>query len=201
MALIKKSKAKKDDTETAKRRKSQVLESAAECFSLRGFHGSSLAQIAEGAGMSPGHIYHYFKSKEEIIAEIVSNEKNETDLFIEKARQAKNDQDAIDILIDEFSLAADIHKNTKRASLTMEILAEAARNPVISEVVRKENEDFQESMLNIFKNNTLAMRSRLEIISAILSGLSVSSLRNPNIDKNLDFDMLKKVVKFVLKEA
>ncbi|AXH63323.1 MULTISPECIES: TetR/AcrR family transcriptional regulator [Providencia] len=191
----------KDDSDTAKKRKAQVLGAAAECFSIRGFHKTSLAQIAEKANMSTGHIYHYFKSKEDIIAEIVRNEKSDADLFIEKARQAVNDDEAIDMLIEDFAIAAAIHKNTQRASLMMETLAEAARNPFISKVVHKENKEFQESILGIFKYKKSEMKSKLEIISAILHGLSVNALRNPDIDKTLDLDMLKSVVKFILKEA
>ena len=55
-------------------RRNQVLDAAAICFRNHGFHGASMAQISKTAGMSPGHIYHYFGSKEAIITAIVERD-------------------------------------------------------------------------------------------------------------------------------
>src|ERR1700761_4531515 len=52
-------------------RRKQVLEAAATCFRRHGFHACSMAQISAEAGMSVGHIYSYFPSKDAIIAAIV----------------------------------------------------------------------------------------------------------------------------------
>ncbi len=48
-------------------RRQQILDAAVTCFSERGFHEATLADICEQAGLSRGAVYHYFKSKEEII--------------------------------------------------------------------------------------------------------------------------------------
>jgi len=49
-------------------RRAQIRAAAGECFRQHGFHGTSIAQISKRAGMSTGHIYHYFENKEAIIA-------------------------------------------------------------------------------------------------------------------------------------
>ena len=54
-----------------------MLDAAAICFRNHGFHGASMAQISKTAGMSPGHIYHYFDNKEAIIAAIVERDMEE----------------------------------------------------------------------------------------------------------------------------
>ena len=48
-----------------KRRK--ILEAAAQCFGRSGFQGASISHICVEAGMSAGHLYHYFPSKEAIL--------------------------------------------------------------------------------------------------------------------------------------
>ncbi len=48
-------------------RRQQILDAAVACFSLHGFHEATLADICERAGLSRGAVYHYFKSKEDII--------------------------------------------------------------------------------------------------------------------------------------
>ncbi|WP_222862308.1 TetR/AcrR family transcriptional regulator [Zoogloea oleivorans] len=55
---------KSNETLIAKRRKEQVLAAAADCVRREGFHRTSMSQISAAAGMSSGHIYHYFGSKE-----------------------------------------------------------------------------------------------------------------------------------------
>ena len=55
--------------------RAKILESALESFALRGFHGSSMQEIAKRAGVSKGLAYNYFKSKEEILKEILEHAK------------------------------------------------------------------------------------------------------------------------------
>ncbi len=56
-------------------RRHQILSAAARCFRERGFHGASVSQISKAAGMSAGHMYHYFENKEAIIlSEIVDQD-------------------------------------------------------------------------------------------------------------------------------
>ena len=50
-----------------------VTEAAAELFSTRGFIETSMEEIARTAQLSKGGIYHYFKSKTEILDAIVSD--------------------------------------------------------------------------------------------------------------------------------
>ena len=55
-------------------RRNQVLDAASECFVEKGFHRAGMAEIADRAQMSSGHIYHYFKNKDDIIEAIVDRE-------------------------------------------------------------------------------------------------------------------------------
>lgn len=185
------------ETEVARHRKVQILDAAAECFRQKGFHRSSLAQIAAAAGMSAGHIYHYFKSKEDIVAAIVEREQDEARDLIEAARAVDGVSDVIDVFIDQLAHAVAHHQDTSRASLRMEILAEAARNPEIARIVQHKNEEFSQMLVALFKDAPSGLQSRLEIIGALLEGLSMRSLSSSKLDESLDFDMLRNVVRYV----
>jgi AcrR family transcriptional regulator len=54
-------------------RKNQILEAAIRVFSRRGFHVARMDDIVQESGLSKGALYWYFKSKDEIIAAILSN--------------------------------------------------------------------------------------------------------------------------------
>jgi AcrR family transcriptional regulator len=49
-------------------RKNEILDAAFACFRRRGFHQTTMQDIYREAKLSPGAVYHYFRSKEDIIA-------------------------------------------------------------------------------------------------------------------------------------
>ena len=49
-------------------RHQQILNAAGACFSRQGFHQTSMQDICREAELSPGAVYRYFSSKEDIIA-------------------------------------------------------------------------------------------------------------------------------------
>jgi AcrR family transcriptional regulator len=54
-----------------KARKEKIMESALGLFAVKGFHSTSIANIAREAGMSKGLFYNYFENKEALIKELV----------------------------------------------------------------------------------------------------------------------------------
>ena len=58
-------------------RRSEILAAAQRCFVRAGFHGASMQDICNEAGMSPGNLYRYFPSKEALIAGIAERDRAE----------------------------------------------------------------------------------------------------------------------------
>jgi AcrR family transcriptional regulator len=52
-------------------RRAEILEAAARLFAERGFHATSTRDICVAVGMSAGNLYHWFPSKQAIIAELL----------------------------------------------------------------------------------------------------------------------------------
>ncbi|WP_419768648.1 TetR/AcrR family transcriptional regulator [Arcobacter sp.] len=46
--------------------KEEILKESIKLFKIRGYHNTSMANIAESCGLIKGSIYHHFKSKDEI---------------------------------------------------------------------------------------------------------------------------------------
>jgi AcrR family transcriptional regulator len=51
-------------------RRTELLDAAVRVFARKGFHGSRVGDIAEEAGVAHGLLYHYFRSKEEVLETI-----------------------------------------------------------------------------------------------------------------------------------
>ncbi len=50
----------------------QILDAAIQVFARQGFHSTRVADIADEAGVAYGLVYHYFKSKDEVLNELFS---------------------------------------------------------------------------------------------------------------------------------
>jgi TetR/AcrR family transcriptional regulator, cholesterol catabolism regulator len=58
------------DVAKAQVRRREILMGAARAFAHGGYDATNMDQIARECGLAKGHIYHYFRSKEEIFTEI-----------------------------------------------------------------------------------------------------------------------------------
>jgi AcrR family transcriptional regulator len=47
-----------------------ILDAAVRVFARKGYHGSRVGDIAEEAGVAHGLLYHYFRSKDEVLATV-----------------------------------------------------------------------------------------------------------------------------------
>lgn len=59
------------DLQQREKRINHILDSALEIIALKGIGSVSINHIATASGMSIGNMYHYFKSKDEIISELL----------------------------------------------------------------------------------------------------------------------------------
>jgi len=57
-------------------RKQEIMEAALELFSQRGFHNTTMAQIAQKAGVGVGTLYQHFQGKEELYHSLLEEKCN-----------------------------------------------------------------------------------------------------------------------------
>ena len=71
---------------TAEQRREAILDAALEVFARRGFHGSSIDEIAQAAGVSKALIYEHFPSKRDLHVSLL--ERNTQEIFERLAESA-----------------------------------------------------------------------------------------------------------------
>ena len=77
-----------------------ILEAAIRTFARRGYHNSTVAQIAKEAGVADGTIYLYFKNKDDILDNFFSYKTTQVfNRFQEEVRQADNAREKLECLI------------------------------------------------------------------------------------------------------
>jgi AcrR family transcriptional regulator len=118
-------------------RRGEILEAAIVCFSREGFHRTTMAEIVKESGVSPGAIYNYFESKEEIIEAIAEERRGVEEKLIAEATQAATVVEALRRLRDAFFGDLKNPKERLRRRLSIQLWAEAQRNPKVLKLVRR----------------------------------------------------------------
>ncbi|MEJ2408860.1 MAG: TetR/AcrR family transcriptional regulator [Novosphingobium sp.] len=74
------------------RRKVIIREQAVQIFADNGYHGATMQQIADSCGMHKASVYHYYRSKDEILFDILTFADNEISALLAK-EEAKDVSD------------------------------------------------------------------------------------------------------------
>jgi AcrR family transcriptional regulator len=171
---------------TAARRR-QVLEAATRCFGIHGFHATSMTEISQEAGMSVGHIYHYFIGKEAIIAAIVKADVEEVRAKV--AELTLDDPDLRRHLAEEAERRVMRASDPEKAALMIEIRAEAARNPLIRCLVQDADRQISDQLRVLIGAAVgRALRPeeldvRVEMFQLLFQGVALRTAINPSLDR------------------
>lgn len=169
-------------------RRLQILAAAARCFCEHGFHGASISQISKGAGMSPGHIYHYFDNKDAIIEAIVARDLEHRLALTEILRELANSRSALRALVAQ---AITKQLDPDAAALKIEIVAEAGRNPKVAQIVRDADAVARKGLTAAireirsrsgFVDDELIIDGIVELLSALFGGVLIRGITNPALD-------------------
>ncbi len=119
------------DRDSGRRR--AILAAAERAFARHGFHAATMQHVAVEAGMSPGNLYRYFRSKDAIVEGLC--ERDQEELAGDVVDLAAGD----DVVagIEALLRRRLIEEPRENLGLVVEVWAEAARNPAIAAIQRK----------------------------------------------------------------
>jgi TetR/AcrR family transcriptional regulator, repressor for uid operon len=174
-------------THLSETRQRQILEAATACFVRRGFHQSTMQEICRQAGLSPGSVYRYYRSKEEIIAVLVEASCADFLSLIESIRNRSDFTDAFDDLADS---VLDKIRDRDLCALHIEANAEALRNPRMAEIVEKRDNIHLGALAERIRDaqKTGAIDPELDplmsagILVALIKGLAMRKSINAELD-------------------
>src|SRR5713226_6259520 len=164
-------------------RREQILKAAMICFAERGFHQASMHDISAEAGISVGLIYRYFENKEAVISAMADRHKEEIHKVLERARQAPNLIESLEILF-----TAHCCENEPRvtSAFVVDLFAEASRNPRVAELVRDVCETTMGGVTDLIARSPEGKASNLtplelaELIFAVSDGMLMRDVLLPD---------------------
>lgn len=112
------------------RTRAAIIDAAAELFSVAGFEPTSMLQIADRADTGVGTLYGYFRSKEEVLREVL---REHSAIAVERYRASVDDKtpplDRLCIAIEAFAGYLRDHRTLLRAALNTPAGAESGAQP------------------------------------------------------------------------
>ncbi|MBH0059589.1 TetR/AcrR family transcriptional regulator [Pseudoalteromonas sp. NZS71] len=200
-----KPKAKRQtDPAIALARREQILTAAAECFRRKGYHGAGMAEISKTAGMSAGHIYNYFESKEAIIESII--EKDMEEMFSIFQQFEDHPGDVLGALLDGLNIGVQRHMDTGACVVDLDMMAEAGRNVKVASLLRDMDTQARGRMRQLLTSERSALKdideleleSRINVIFSMMAGLLLRKLLYPELTEETVLIALRPAMKTLL---
>lgn len=167
-------------------RREHILNAAELCFANSGFHRTTMQDICRAASISPGALYVYFRSKEDLIAGLVERDRAE---FAQRFARIAHADDFLSSLADFGRRYLD-DEMAHRRKLCLEIALESTRNARVGEIYRAVDREVSQNFEALFEK--LAAEGRIapdldiptvtRIFSLIGDGLFTRRVVEPDLD-------------------
>ena len=114
-------------------RRQQILDAALSCFAQRGFHQTTMQDICAQSELSPGALYRYFPSKDDIIAAMGAEHRARDAAIFGEVRQRDDTLGIFTELAQAYFGMLAAPESRDRIRVCVELWAEALRSPAHQE--------------------------------------------------------------------
>lgn len=179
-------------------RRRQILEVAERCFARDGFRGASISDVCQEAKISPGHLYHYFPSKEAIVRAITENS---LEYATERLARIIEKADPIEAFVAALE-SAELKQFHNRQLLVLDMLTEAGRNPAIADVLQERSRAMRSLFASFLRtaqkggqvDPSLDPDLAAAVLQGIFDSMTTMAIRDPAIDKAGSLEYVKLLI-------
>lgn len=184
-------------------RRQQILDAAIACFARNGFHQTTMEEIGDEAGLSPGVAYRYFDSKNDIIVATVQGSVDRSVDFYEEAAEEEDILSVLERMIDDSYQRFERPGRDVYYKVRIQLYAETLQNSEVAKRAGKLRADAQERLAAIIRkgqesgqiNPDLDIQAVAGTIMANYDGFILHWLANPEVDiwqhRNVFMEMVR----------
>lgn len=192
--------ARKLDREKFEAKRQELLEIAMVCFAEKGFHSTPTTAICRAAGMSPGNLFHYFPSKDAIVQAIAEQDRRD---LIELFASVGQSEDAIADILRLVELLMNQAIEPYYARLSVEIFAEATRNPATAEMFEANETESRQAVEKLLRNGvergqvdkgldlSKAALWLLALVDGVVGRVAITPSYNPADDREISSKLIR----------
>jgi AcrR family transcriptional regulator len=171
-------------------RREQILDAARRCFARKGFHQTTTDDICREAEISPGSLYGYFGSKEEIIRAMGEEHRRAYRPFLDNLANRDDRLKAIHELAYYAYSQLEKPEAPEVFALDIELYAEALRNDEIRDLMRSSLEEYRSAMASAVRNaqrrGEIASRLNPESVAQVGLSFFLGFVLQKALDPDLD---------------
>src|SRR5712664_2265579 len=177
-------------TREDKRRANQgrILQAARQVFAQRGYHGATIGEIADEAGLSNGAVYYNFANKEDLFFALLDEWRAELIRDVERAVGRPGSAEPERPFRDEVRYVVETLKRGREWRLLLfEFVTYAARNPEFRARFVAGRQEFKGALASVLAERIAAHRLQpvvspeqlVLLVTALVNGLAVDELTEP----------------------
>jgi TetR/AcrR family transcriptional regulator, repressor for uid operon len=176
----------------------EILGAAERCFLRDGFHGATTSGICAEANISAGHLYHYFDSKEAIVAGMAEIRLEQATTRFE---QMMKSADPVGALILEIK-GSRAQKNAADQALQLDVMAEARRNPAMAKIVQENMLKAKTLMAAVLRegqergqvDSSLDPALTAAVLIGVVEAVRSMAIRDPKLDIKKSSELVKTMI-------
>ncbi|TFZ45626.1 TetR/AcrR family transcriptional regulator [Stenotrophomonas maltophilia] len=169
-------------TDRNEQRIAQILQAALQCFLVKGFHQTSMRDIAQAAGVSLGNLYNHFPGKEAIILAVAVAESEELAPLMQQLVSADGDRAQVLVFLRDFHALC---RQPEWAMLAVEVLAESARNPAVAEAFAENRRRLQQALADALQRVAQRERRRPVLAPAMQAQVLLDAIESDALRRGL----------------
>ena len=171
--------------------RTRILDAARSCFGESGFHGASIAAIADAAGMSQGLIYRYFTNKAAIVHAIVEEQRQGRGEALAGIQSCHALVDLVMGKLERWRASDTAFGGEFDPILFLEITAEATRDPDVAAVVATHEQSVWSDLAEVIRRNARSsgkvldeaqVQQRTIALRCLVDGAILNWIRDPSMD-------------------
>jgi AcrR family transcriptional regulator len=168
--------------------RARILHAARKVFAQHGYHGATIGEIADEAGLSNGAVYYNFANKEDLFLALLDEWRTELIGDVQTAVGRPGSAEPAHSFQDEMRHVIETLKRGREWRLLLfEFVTYAARNPEFRERFAAGRQNFKAALATALADRTEAHRLQPAVspgqlavlVTALVNGLAVDELTEP----------------------
>lgn len=171
--------------------RARILDAARACFAERGFHGASIANIAQAAEISQGLIYRYFTNKAAIVHAIIDEQRGRRGDTLAGIVSCEALVDVVLLKLQNWRTRSGGPDGDFDPVLFLEITTEATRDIEVAAVLAEHERSLWIDLNELIRRSAEArglqlapaeLQQRTLVLRCLIDGMVLNWVRDPAID-------------------
>ena len=172
-------------------RRDQIVQAAIACFAKNGFHKTSMKDICHSADLSPGAVYSYFSSKEEIIETVykICGQEN-ISIFEQTQKNHQTMREQVEFNLNGFKTILQDKKAQPWIKAEQMFRSEVLTNPTLMNIEKNNYQTIIKELHQLVNtwqkqgelNPKLDTRATAQLLFSLVHDISYQKMQDPKMD-------------------